>query len=63
MSIMAIGLLASAGQKIYGVGAVAGRWYGFDEQLYYSHSKPVNWELTFWDPLEYADLNLDGETD
>jgi len=50
-------VVASSGKYIYGLGYVNGK-YRFDESLYYKHSKPVRWELTFWEPLDVEELNL-----
>lgn len=50
-------IIASSGRYIYGVGTVIGK-YKYDEQLYYEHSKPVRWELTFWNPLNVDDLKI-----
>ena len=43
-------VLASSGKRIYGLGTVKGD-NRYDDGFFYSHSKPVRWELTFWDPL------------
>jgi hypothetical protein len=50
-------VLASSGRNIYGIGMVIGN-YKFDEELYYQHSKPVRWELKFWEPLDVEGLGL-----
>jgi len=50
-------ILASSGKWIYGLGTVIGD-YKYDEALYYEHSKPVRWELTFWEPLDMEKLGL-----
>lgn len=50
-------VLANSGWRIYGVGTVIGD-YKYDEDLYYEHSKPVRWELTFWEPLDVEELRL-----
>ena len=50
-------ILASSGKYIYGLGTVTGN-YKFDEALYYRHSKPVRWELRFWEPLDVEELSL-----
>jgi len=39
-------VLANSGREIYGVGTVIGN-YRYDDSLYYEHSKPVRWELTY----------------
>lgn len=50
-------VIASSGKYIYGVGTVIGK-YKYDEQLYYKHSKPVRWEITFWEPLSVDELKI-----
>jgi hypothetical protein len=50
-------ILANSGREIYGVGTVIDN-YRYNEDLYYEHSKPVRWELTYWEPLDVEDLNL-----
>jgi len=53
-------VLANSGKWIYGLGTVTGD-YEFDEELYYQHSKPVRWELKFWEPLNIEELSLPQE--
>jgi hypothetical protein len=53
-------VLANSGRQIYGVGTVIGD-YKYDKDLYYEHSKPVRWELTFWEPLDVEELGLPEE--
>jgi len=53
-------ILASYGKHIFGLGTVTGN-YKFDEELYYRHSKPVRWELKFWEPLNAEELDLPEE--
>lgn len=50
-------VIASSGKHIYGLGTVIGK-YKYDDQLYYEHSKPVRWEITFWDPLNVDHLKI-----
>jgi len=50
-------ILANSGRQIYGIGTVVGN-YKFDEDIYYEHSRPVRWELTFWEPLDVEELKL-----
>lgn len=50
-------VIASSGKYIYGVGTVIGK-YKYDDQLYYKHSKPVRWEITFWEPLHVDELKI-----
>jgi hypothetical protein len=51
-------IVASSGRYIFGIGTVKDI-YKFDENLYYCHSKPVRWEVTFWNPVDiYDDLEL-----
>jgi hypothetical protein len=53
-------VIASSGKHIFGVGTAIGK-YKYDEQLYYKHSKPVRWEITFWEPLNVEDLKIPNE--
>ena len=50
-------VLANSGREIYGVGTVIGN-YRYNEDLYYEHTRPVRWELTYWEPLDVEDLSL-----
>lgn len=54
-------IIASSGKKIYGIGTVMGN-YKYDENLEYAHSKPVKWEVTFWEPLDVDEIRLSNET-
>jgi len=54
-------IVASSGELLYGIGTVAGKRknpYKFDAELLYKHSKPVNWETTFWEPLNVQKMRL-----
>lgn len=50
-------IVASSGEWIYGVGTIAGE-YGFNQELYYMHSRPVRWERAFWDPVSVDGLGV-----
>jgi len=50
-------VVASSGKYIYGIGEIS-RNYRFNEDLEYSHSKPVNWAYVFWEPLDITELNF-----
>jgi hypothetical protein len=52
-------IIACAGSFLYGIGVISGLGkYKYNENLYYSHTKPVCWEITFWDPLDIYSLKL-----
>jgi predicted Mrr-cat superfamily restriction endonuclease len=50
-------VVASSGKFVYGIGTVVGD-YLYDKNLVYEYSKPVRWELTFWEPLNIEELSL-----
>ncbi len=50
-------IIANSGGRIFGFGTVNGK-YKFHDELIYKHSKPVNWQFTFWEPLDITDINL-----
>ena len=52
-------IVASSGKFIYGIGTLF-KHYKYDENLVYKHSKPVRWELTFWEPLNINELPISG---
>lgn len=54
-------IVASSGKKLFGLGYVISD-YKFDKDLYYKHSKPVRWELKFWEPLDIEELELPRKT-
>lgn len=54
-------IVASSGKCIYGLGHVIDN-YRFNDDLYYKHSKPVRWELKFWEPLNVEELALPQRT-
>lgn len=50
-------VLANSGKLIYGLGTITGN-YKYNEELYYSHSRPVRWNFKFWEPLDVEELSL-----
>lgn len=55
-------IVASSGPYIFGIGTVAGG-YKFDNDLSYCHSKPVRWNITFWNPIDiYDDIKISTST-
>lgn len=50
-------VIVSSGSGIYGLGEITGN-YKQDTRLYFSHSRPVFWKITFWEPLNEDDLQL-----
>ena len=50
-------IVASSGKFLYGIGTVAND-YKYAKELLYKHSKPVRWELTFWEPLNIGELPI-----
>ncbi|MBN1861907.1 MAG: hypothetical protein JW840_10680 [Candidatus Thermoplasmatota archaeon] len=53
-------IVASSGRHIFGIGTITGS-YRYNDELYYCHSKPVQWGITFWDPIDiYDDIRLSG---
>lgn len=53
-------IIASSGRFIFGIGTVNSNRYKYNMNLYYCHSKPVRWELTFWDPLDIYKLKVNA---
>ncbi|RLI25125.1 hypothetical protein DRO57_04875 [Candidatus Bathyarchaeota archaeon] len=53
-------VVASSGKFVYSIGTIVGN-YLYDENLVYKHSKPVRWELTFWEPLNIEELPLSND--
>ena len=53
-------VIASSGKLIFGIGTIVGD-YEYNKDLAYKHSKPVRWELTFWEPLNIEELQLSNE--
>ena len=54
-------VVASTSAKgIYALGTVTGG-YQFNSKLWYKHSREVNWETTFWHPVDIDDLGLDQD--
>jgi hypothetical protein len=52
--------LVNAG-KVWVIGTVSGR-YSFHRELTLKHAKPVNWKLTFWDPMIVEMLRIRPKT-
>lgn len=50
-------VVASGAKGIYGIGTIDGE-YKFDETLHYKHSRPVAWEMKFWEPLNLDELQF-----
>lgn len=50
-------IASTSGKGIYAVGTITGD-YKFDRQLEYKHSRKVQWETTFWHPVDIGLLKL-----
>jgi hypothetical protein len=50
-------IASSSGKGIYAVGTIVGD-YKFNKELEYKHSRKVQWETTFWHPVEIKLLKL-----
>ena len=50
-------IASTSGKGIYAVGTIIGN-YTFNDQLGYKHSRKVQWETTFWAPVEIESLKL-----
>jgi len=50
-------VIACSGRNVYGIGTVSGN-YRFNDDLTYKHSYPVDWEITFWDPVDIDETRL-----
>ena len=46
---------STSGNGIYAVGTITGD-YKFNRELEYKHSREVQWETTFWHPVEISEL-------
>lgn len=52
-------IASTSGKGIYAVGTIIGN-YKFNSELEYQHSRKVQWETTFWHPVEIESLGLRG---
>jgi hypothetical protein len=50
-------IASTSGKGIYAVRTVIGD-YEFNDELEYKHSRKVQWETTFWNPVDIRRLNL-----
>jgi len=51
-------VLANSGRQIFGIGTIIKGGYKFNQNLFYSHSQPINWDLKFWAPTNAKEIGL-----